>query len=331
MRREPANLFSRRSGFTLTELLIVIGIIALLISLLIPVIGMVTRQGRRTVTAATLASISSALENYKADFGDYPRFQPDPGGDNPLNTAEDRGARLLARVLMGVAPQDHKLNPTDTDPTPGDPEYLFRDGHGTLDQPFGWKERRQVVTRGGETGVLFPGEVYGPYLDADKFNVRKTTDPDLTGAGYVYGPDAVLLDNNDMPILYYPARLKMPDVSTAPATSDPFTPTGLVADQGYEYSPGALYNAYDNRGDTAGDVPGLTLEDPRTNADHEDHLSLAEMLGDKNQNGFIDEGETAATTGPYLLIASGSDPFRFDPDSGTWYAISPVANFDVAE
>src|SRR5690606_3648437 len=114
----------------------------------------------------------------------------------------------------------------------GDPDYLFQDGHGTLQQPFGWKERRQTVNRGGATGVIFPGEVKGPYLDADKFNVRRATDPALTGAGYVYGPDAVLLDNNDMPILYYPGRRKEPNINAAPGTGTPFGPTGLVADQG---------------------------------------------------------------------------------------------------
>src|SRR5690606_7940094 len=111
--------------------------------------------------------------------------------------------------------------------------------------------------------------------------------------------------NNDMPILYYPGRRKEPNINAAPGTGTPFGPTGLVADQGYEFSPGAMYNAFDNLGGTtAADAPGLSLVDQ---ANDPEKLYLAEMLGDKNQNGYIDNGETAATTGPYLLIASGTD------------------------
>ena len=55
-----------RRGFTLLELLIVIGIIVLLATILLPMLQRVHTQARRTSMAADLEIISQALEAYKA-------------------------------------------------------------------------------------------------------------------------------------------------------------------------------------------------------------------------------------------------------------------------
>ena len=61
--------FSRR-GFTLVELLVVIGIIAVLIGILIPVLGKARESSNRTACLANLRTIGQAMFMYAADHRD---------------------------------------------------------------------------------------------------------------------------------------------------------------------------------------------------------------------------------------------------------------------
>jgi type II secretory pathway pseudopilin PulG len=62
-----------RKGFTLLELLVVIGCIVILIGLLMPVLSRVRREALITEQKADFQTITAALEHYRQDFGDYPR------------------------------------------------------------------------------------------------------------------------------------------------------------------------------------------------------------------------------------------------------------------
>ena len=62
----------RTRGFTLVEMLTVIAIMAVLAGLLFPAIGMVQRRSREKAARATIERLKLALEQYQADFGDYP-------------------------------------------------------------------------------------------------------------------------------------------------------------------------------------------------------------------------------------------------------------------
>jgi prepilin-type N-terminal cleavage/methylation domain-containing protein len=71
----PKNISVRRAAFTLTEMLVVIGIIVVLIALLATFIGWFNRRGQESVAMADIQQISVALEAYKIDQGYYP-FTP---------------------------------------------------------------------------------------------------------------------------------------------------------------------------------------------------------------------------------------------------------------
>lgn len=63
----------RRPGFTLLELLVAVGIIAVLISLLLPVLGKVRRQAKITACASNLRQLAMAMTTYAANNdGQYP-------------------------------------------------------------------------------------------------------------------------------------------------------------------------------------------------------------------------------------------------------------------
>lgn len=85
-----------RPAFTMVELLVVLGIMVALMAILVPAISKAYKNGVRSRMAADLQAISQALEFYKTDFGDYPRFD-----DIPVSRADYRGAYYLCRAMLG--------------------------------------------------------------------------------------------------------------------------------------------------------------------------------------------------------------------------------------
>ena len=62
----------RLKGFTLIELLVVIAIIAILAGLVLSTAGYVQKKGAASRAQGEIAALAAALDNYKADVGDYP-------------------------------------------------------------------------------------------------------------------------------------------------------------------------------------------------------------------------------------------------------------------
>src|SRR5262249_7907739 len=61
---------ARRSGFTLTEMLMVIVVISLLAALLLPAIGGAVRRAREAAVNAEINQLAQALTDFKSKYGD---------------------------------------------------------------------------------------------------------------------------------------------------------------------------------------------------------------------------------------------------------------------
>jgi prepilin-type N-terminal cleavage/methylation domain-containing protein len=101
------NRFKNACAFTLVEMLVVITIILILAAILLNVSGYVNNKAARSRAEGEIRAISTALESYKADTGDYPSVlvssaSPEANKDGtipPLGGRESRGA--LYEALTG--------------------------------------------------------------------------------------------------------------------------------------------------------------------------------------------------------------------------------------
>lgn len=69
-------------GFTLIELLVVITVISILAGIVLNTAGYMQKKAARNRAETEIAALSAALENYKAQYGDYPVGNQDTNATN---------------------------------------------------------------------------------------------------------------------------------------------------------------------------------------------------------------------------------------------------------
>ena len=182
MNSTPFRHGRRRAGFTLVEILVVIGIIVLLAGILVPMVTRAMRTAKQTRIAADMQAIGTALEAFKADQGDYPRVG-----------AADIGFALLGKNLLG--PLGDGLLPPP--PPPGSPAP-------DPDDPPAYNAAKtygpgDVVQSGGAGGVHYlcisPSTTVGPPAPQwVKCDPAPTATPSINLTDGVDGPGIRLRD-----------------------------------------------------------------------------------------------------------------------------------------
>lgn len=215
------------SGFTMVELLVVLGIIALLVGLLIPTLSTVRNSAREAKQKAQLTTIELALTAFKNDYGDYPPsdgwyYNPAPGGPLDYCGAQKLAEALLGWDLLGFHPKsawrsDGYDGMAPNGPLAYDPDKV-RDINGD-GIPDTFDERKGSYLELPTSSAFRLGDIFRPnpvnpnpigplaadtFVLCDVFGVKKVTM--VKGVDPVTGKLITVSERAGAPILYYRAN-----------------------------------------------------------------------------------------------------------------------------
>lgn len=310
-------------AFTLVELLVVIGIIALLIALLLPALGKVMQRARVTTTQGTMQEFAKACDAYFQEFGEYPGVVPedvleaDMAGSD-ASAPQISGTENAILALMG----GYRL-PNDSDyATYGGTIYTF-----ASTPPFVIKINPAKI---GE-GPLRNGKKYDPFfspkgrefgISAGQFVGSSVQDPGVL-------PD--LLDAWQTPILYARQQRSLGPLvytRTSGAPNGQFSRVGLLpytlstalgelgTDQTLS-SNSTSYSVLNTQ--SAGSGSGARARD----------LNFAQIIRHPahttNLSGANDSAKADAGTarGKFILISAGPDGIYYSAAQGYGTTASP--------
>jgi prepilin-type processing-associated H-X9-DG protein/prepilin-type N-terminal cleavage/methylation domain-containing protein len=113
------RFFGRRRAFTLVELLVVIGIIAVLIGLLLPAVAAARKSAQAAQCQSNLRQLGLAVIQYRDQTGAYPQYRAEyPPVTNAYGVNRPRWQWLLAPYLGGYAQNPDVITAWGTaDPT----------------------------------------------------------------------------------------------------------------------------------------------------------------------------------------------------------------------
>jgi prepilin-type N-terminal cleavage/methylation domain-containing protein len=160
---------SRPQGFTLVELLTVIAIIAILMGLLFPAIGIVKEQARKADAKTTCTAIVAACKAYNTEYGKYPVLNTTgtPAdlwfGDTGAGAPKDNSALFSTLRAKIVATGGADYNPR---------RIVFFEGKDASN-PAAPKGGFAATGSSGIVGAFYDpwGTQYNVILDADYDNV----------------------------------------------------------------------------------------------------------------------------------------------------------------
>ncbi len=171
------------AAFSLIELLVCIGIIAILLGILLPILASARHEGRRAACLAELQQWSATFQVY---LNDNHSRQP-PRGNTHYTMQE--GAPLMWFELLANAREVRRrlICPEATDDSNGVPASAFN----------AW---------GPDAFFDIGGKVRGPFFGSYGFNAWLYDDPDSAVAGPIHLPTK---DSGEIPLIFDCARLEI--------------------------------------------------------------------------------------------------------------------------
>ncbi len=310
------NTDRTRRGFTMTELVVVIGVIAVLAGILLAAMGGVRRKALATTTLSTMTEFSKACDAFQLEHGRYPGVVPEnvlaAGGFASMAPPNISGTENALLELMGgvriVGDPGYNNFPV---------EFPLEIVCGPLANPW----RLHVdLDRIGE-GPLINGRQYAPYFTPSESMLRAVTGqlPDDEGRAL---PD--LVDAWGQPIVY--VRRARP---SGPLTGrDPTI--GVLQPQFYSNSMWP-YTRVEGDPDNAtknglGRMGTDQLNTSILNTADEPDATFAQILRHPSLGSFGDAAAAQAGTaqGAYILFSSGPDGIYFSQEDGPGTPQVPV-------
>jgi len=92
---------AKRSGLTIVEMLVVVGIISLLVGMLLPAVNKVKKMAREAKQKVQFTAIEIGLATFKNDYGDFPPSDRYTRLADTGATENSSGAQKLAEALLG--------------------------------------------------------------------------------------------------------------------------------------------------------------------------------------------------------------------------------------
>lgn len=93
----PRPTLRRSGGFTVIELLTVVAVIGILLTILIPTLGKVQENAKKTKTRVQFSQWATAIEGFRQEYGYYPNFD----STNKVNAGTGGAAYLFQELLSG--------------------------------------------------------------------------------------------------------------------------------------------------------------------------------------------------------------------------------------
>jgi len=237
----------KNAAFTLMELLVVIGIIALLVGIMVPGMRAVTLRAKKLKQRAQFHSIEMGLELFKKDFGSYP-----PSKTIQLQQTSGKficGAQMLAEALVGRDGRGYEPIQNFKWHEPGetpDPSLNVNELYTNTNESINRRKPRYVEIRdfGIYTMKQLYGDSYAGQLYSDENNGKPA--PVVTD---IYKLKKIALSQDKTvkvgsPVLYFRANTASKIFKKTPDASDDISTW--------------IYNFYDNLYITGDSESGIT-------------------------------------------------------------------------
>ena len=213
----------RSGGFTIVELLVVVGIITLLVGVLLVALRSAQTRSKENVTAATIQAFMNGAEVFNQEHGYYPGVVPEnilvynaeTNGPTPITGTENALLHMMGGYMVRAESTPEQWNNFTSAPNATVYTFDTPDG-GTWDLAV---DRARI----GE-GPTVAGKKFEPYFTASDQDVRaipgQLEEPEQVDA-LVALPD--LVDAWDRPILYMRQLRKLGPIVASTSATNPLT------------------------------------------------------------------------------------------------------------